>query len=399
MEFFTVLSISMLIICGIYCLLIIYFSIGWVQARFPAETFKIIGLKNPFLHPVRMAQITSGDLPSTKISIIIPTRNEEKNICNCLAAISKQNYPKELFEVLVVNDHSEDATTDKVQEMRVSNPTLNLKLLNLEHEIGKKATIAKGIKNASGKLIITTDADCTMGNKWLSSLVAFYEKYYPKMIIAPVCLNSNKTLFSKIQSLEFFSLQGVTGSSAAMGNPIMCNGANFIYEKSAFEEVNGFETIEKTASGDDVLLMLKFKKKFNPAIAFVQSKDAVVYTEPQPNLKSFFQQRKRWVSKSSAYRDFFTIFTSITVFLCCFSIVLSAVLSIFNAAFVEILVLQLVLKSAVDIFFLYLVALFFGKPKLLLLFIIEQVLYVFYVPFIVIAGTTGKTNWKGRAIS
>src|SRR6188474_1718198 len=79
----------------LYGLLIIYYWLAWRS---------IPGFRS------------SSSLPQTKISVIIPARNEEKNIGLLLDALQNQNYPKELFEILVIDDHSEDQTAIVVRQ-------------------------------------------------------------------------------------------------------------------------------------------------------------------------------------------------------------------------------------------------------------------------------------------
>ena len=171
---------------------------------------------------------------NTFLSIVIPVRNEEKNICKCLESIKNQNFPNDLFEIIVINDDSTDLTFEKTNQFIAENPELSLKLISLQSNIiGKKRAIQEGIRNSKGELILTTDGDCEANPNWISTIVSFYETEKPEMIIAPVVFHNEKNIFEKIQSLEFLSLIGSAGSSAILKNPILCNGANLAYSKSA----------------------------------------------------------------------------------------------------------------------------------------------------------------------
>src|SRR5687768_10577527 len=101
---------------------------------------------------------------SIYISIIIPARNEEENIGELLKVLQQQTYPKNLFEIIVVNDHSTDNTTEVVKQFP------GIKLVELKDETinsYKKKAIETGIAAASGELIVTTDADCIPSPSWL----------------------------------------------------------------------------------------------------------------------------------------------------------------------------------------------------------------------------------------
>src|ERR1035437_3422524 len=145
---------------------------------------------------------------TTKVSVIIPARNEEEKIEDCIDYIYGQSYPGHLYEVIIVDDNSNDKTKDivnkyidKCELMKISLISLN----DLENFSSyKKRALSVGIENATGTLIISSDADCILDDNWISSIVSNYEKYKPKFISAPVTFHNyyTKTFFSKVQSLE-----------------------------------------------------------------------------------------------------------------------------------------------------------------------------------------------------
>lgn len=332
---------------------------------------------------------------STFASIIVPARNEKDNIANILNDISAQDYPPGLFEIIVVDDSSEDETFERASGLQPS--ILNLRLIKPGNSLpGKKNAIVQAISQSRGELIITTDADCRMGKSWLSTLVSFYEEKKPEMIIAPVCFHDEKSFFGKVQSLEFLSLGAITGASAISGIPMMANGANLAYTKRAFLKVGGFMGNEDAPSGDDILLLIKFKKKFPGKIKYLKSPEATVFTSPSATVPDFINQRKRWVSKSRFYRDAVIIGSSWLLLLFNFLIPVLLCLSMVNKGFAEILIVSFSVKFFIDFLFLFLAASFFDRKSLLWLYFPVQIMYVFYVPVISIAGLTGNFTWKGR---
>src|SRR5580698_10156754 len=125
----------------------------------------------------------------TKVSILIPARNEEKNIADVLQDILQQTYPAELIQIIVIDDHSADGTIKIAEEQSEKIQVLRLETFLSPDEIihsHKKKAIEIAVVRASGDLIITTDADCRMKNNWLESIVSFYEKTNCKMIVSPV---------------------------------------------------------------------------------------------------------------------------------------------------------------------------------------------------------------------
>ena len=178
-----------------------------------------------------------------------------------------------------------------------------------------------------------------------------------------------------------------------MNKPIMCNGANLLFEKSLYECSNTESTL---ASGDDIFLMLYAKKKDKKNIHFLKSREAIVYTKPTKSLKVFFNQRVRWTSKSKAYHDFDIIFTALIVTLANLAIATSFIYSFWDNYFFRIFALLFVTKSIFDLTILIPISRFFNQQKLLWLFLPLQVIYPFYIVFTVIFGLIGNFSWKDQ---
>ncbi len=341
---------------------------------------------------------------SVFISVLIPARNEAANIEKCLSSMLQQSYPSNLFEVMVIDDHSEDSTVEKVKKLE----SRQIKLLQVSGFIKsnerlsfKKKAIEIGISNAKGSLIVTTDADCIAPKDWLKTIASFYEIFKSKFIAAPVNFHHEKNLFERFQSLDFLGMMGVTGGGIHGKFMNMCNGANLAYEKKAFEEVNGFEGIDHLASGDDMLLMQKIAQRYPNEIGFVKSKDVVILTESQPDLNSFLNQRIRWSSKTSAYKEWQVTAILLLVFLFCCSIVLSLILvPFFGFTMALIFIFQLTIKMVMDYFFLGKMAHFFERKDLMRSFFPAQFLHIAYIVLIgFLSVFVRKYHWKGRKTS
>ena len=121
----------------------------------------------------------------------------------------------------------------------------------------------------------------------LSTIASCYKKYNAAFIAAPVAFHKEKSFLDIFQSLDFMTLQGITGASVYKGFHIMCNGANLAYEKSIFYEVNGFSGIDDIASGDDMLLMHKIKNLYPERVVYLKSESAIVKTNTMPSLGAF----------------------------------------------------------------------------------------------------------------
>lgn len=342
------------------------------------------------------------------ISIIIAARNEEKAIGNCLLSIKGQIYPAGAFEIILVDDHSVDATIAIAQSLKIG----NLKIIHLTDITGeskinsyKKKAIESAIDMAKGDLIITTDADCIVPPQWLETYATFYMQKKPVFIAAPVTYTDHfpaDSFFVKslkiFQTLDFMTLQGITGASVSKRFHNMCNGANLAYTKKVFQGVNGFDGIDNIASGDDILLMDKIQKVYPEKIEFLKSKDVIVETQPAATFKEFMNQRIRWASKADKYTDRKITFVLLLVYIFNAWIFITAVASFFSNSSFYLLLFMLLLKTLVELFFLYPVAKFFNKQKLLWWFIPAQPFHIIYT---IVAGWLGKFGsytWKGRVV-
>ena len=354
--------------------------------------------RNWLLMPV--IQVDEAYHPKTRVSVIIAARNEEKNIASCLFSVAEQNYPPGLFEVIVVDDQSEDNTAAIVQ--RISGIYSNISCISLvgdENMVAyKKKAIATGISSAKGTLMVTTDADCIVPENWLKNIVAFYEKTNAVFIAAPVVMAPGKGLVKVFQSLDFLSLQGITGASVFAKFHTMCNGANLAYEKKVFEEVNGFAGVDDIASGDDMLLMYKIYLRYPSGVHYLKSREAIVQTAPVESWPEFFSQRIRWASKAGRYKDKRIFWTLLLVYLFNLSFPVIAIAAFFIKDLWIYLASFLLLKTLYELFFMTPVAKFFGKERLLWWFPLLQPLHIIYTVIAGLLGSFSTYTWKGRKV-
>ncbi len=381
--FFYIFSFILILIGITYIVIIALYCFAWVKQQPPSFNSNSIG---------------------TKVSIIIAVRNEEHTISNCLNSILNQSYFKNNIEVIIVDDHSTDTTVEKVEAYCKIHHYIKLISLSKSDLIGKKQAISLGINNSTGELIVTTDADCIMGTNWLNTIVNFYIHSNAKMIVSPVCFYDEKNSFEKMQSLEFMALMASSGASLYFNKAIMCNGANLAYSKKVFIEVKGFENIDKSASGDDVLLMYKIKQKYPKGIQFLKHREALVSTKAKSTIKEFINQRVRWASKGFAALNSETKFISVIVYLFNLMLLFSLFIGFcytnndFHLLILKIGLILLGIKCIIDFLLLFLAGTFFNKKRFLIYFLPEQLFYLFYIVVIGLFGFIGKYNWKDRNI-
>ncbi len=359
----------------LYTILIWYFTYGWFSIKNnDDENFD----------------------PTISVSVIVPFRNEENNLATLMQCLSKQYYPAQLLEVILVNDHSEDKSLQLVNDFIAVNELSNFSVLSLEdgEGISKKAALSKGIQHSHGEIIITTDADCTMGEFWVSAMIEKHLSGNFQMISGPVCITPRQGLFSRMQSLEFFSLIGCGAGAIAMGKPFLANGANLAFSRRLYSEVQGYSKHIGYASGDDVFMLLQAKKKHR--IAFHKDKAAIVYTRGANTLKAFFHQRIRWASKSSGYKDTSALTTALSVFLLNVMILFSCGLGFFDHRIFFFSGGVFLLKMLVDLPLFLGVSGFFNLRRLMWYYIPMQLLYTIYILVTAFLSWLITFEWKDR---
>ncbi|HEX2536574.1 MAG TPA: glycosyltransferase [Chitinophagaceae bacterium] len=330
--------------------------------------------------------------PVTRVSVVVAARNEAQNIPALVACLSRQRYPAHLFEVILVDDHSEDATAVLFRQEAPA----GFRLVLLEEGSGKKKALETGIAAARGEWIVTTDADCRMGADWLRTMMLFVEERHPAFVAAPVSMEGGAGGLHRFQELDFLVLQGITAASVHAGAHSMCNGANLAYPRAAFYEVEGFRGIDGIASGDDMLLMHKIAGRYPGRAAYLKAEPAIVTTGTEPTLRAFLRQRMRWASKTRFYSDRRIFWVLVLVFALNAALPLLLAGALWNLHYLWAALALLVLKTVIEWPFVRAVAAFYGKKKELRLFPLLQPFHMLYTVSAGALGQAGVYTWKGR---
>jgi cellulose synthase/poly-beta-1,6-N-acetylglucosamine synthase-like glycosyltransferase len=339
----------------------------------------------------------------TSVSIVIPVRNESANIAALLEDIKEQNYPRELYEVIVVDDHSTDDTLPILKQFKGSNLDFPLHILELSdatvQQAYKKAAIEMALREAKGTLIVTTDGDCRVPSNWLQSFVSCYEKEHCKLMTGPVRFDYKAgSLVEEFQALDFVCMMGITAGAIQTRLHHMGNGANLCYERAAFDAVGGYRGNTDYASGDDLFLMHKVAAKYPIQIRFVKNIEAQVVTKPQENWSTFLQQRLRWSSKSTAYQEKQMTYILGLVYLVNLLTPFVLLGGLFYAPARVPLLGILFMKWFVDLRFLHTVCGYFNMRRLLRSIIPIGILHILYIVGVGTLGTFVSFDWKGRKI-
>ncbi len=344
-------------------------------------------------------KIPENYLPSVFLSIVIPARNEANNIVQCIESILNNNYPSDLFEILVVDDHSEDSTSQVVNAL--NNKSVHLLKLAQIGNTGKKQAIEYAISKSRGDIILITDADCIVNTNWLRFHSSFYEINDAKCVTGPIRYTKATRLIEQFQSLDLTGMMGVTQAGIFSDKWYMANGANMSFLKKQFYEVGSFDSSRKYASGDDVFLIQAIADMYGQDVYFLKNPEAAVTTEAETSWNSLYQQRLRWGTKNKAYKKKAISFTLGLVFIFCFSILLNlALIPFFGLTALFVFLTQLVSKLFIDYFYLQKLNSYFNSSKSLESFIPSSVLYILYIVWMGIASIFLKNYiWKGRKLN
>ncbi|MFN8321959.1 MAG: glycosyltransferase [Chitinophagales bacterium] len=382
---FSPLLLATIALSAIYFLMVMYFFVGWLRLKKTIAVNDAVKLNPPF------------------VSIIVPVRNESINIKSCLESIFQQDYPKHLFEVIVVDDYSTDPTIRFAREVNEK----NLQVLDLQNYLGnpgnyfpnKKKAIALGIKNAQGDLIITTDGDCQVGPHWLESMVKAYAQNNFKLLTGPVMMKPAYNPIEVFQQLDIMNMVGITGATIRNNFPTMCNGANLMYAKETFLAVEGFKGNHEVPTGDDIFLMQKINERYPDSIGFVKNYEACVFTRPESTFSGFVSQRVRWVSKSSRFSNFKVAFVLYFAYFFNLLIIINGMfaLQMQDMSWLPV-ALAIATKFFADLIFNIPVVFFFRKWYMLLLLPVTEIFHIVYVVIIGVLSLTGKYRWKDRLI-
>ncbi|MBN2354774.1 glycosyltransferase [candidate division KSB1 bacterium] len=346
------------------------------------------GLRQNRIHPL------TEDVK--KVSVIVAARNEEQNIAYCLGSLLKQTYPREYFEVIVVDDHSQDRTKLIVKDcaQKFSNIRMATSPPLLPQTSPKKAAIATGINMAQGEILMFTDADCAVPPNWIELFVECYTEQTGAVASWVLPLESNK-LLTRIETLDALAYQLVGAGAIGIGRPFLANGANFSYRRDLFFVVEGFKDIQELGSGDDDLFLQKLYQRNAKKTMFLQDSRAIITTLPNDCWRDFFRQRIRWSSKTMAYSWPLRL---LEFYLFSYYILLLASVPLALLRMIPwwIPLISILIKIITDWMLLRRGLKLVRRHCNGFIFFMAELLHLCYVPLIGFLGLMGRFTWKNR---
>ena len=364
-------TIQAIIFLTFYFVLISAFFIGWLRTK-------------RYLPDLKQAV--------TRVTILIPCRNEAENIAELNALLNIQEYPGELLEIIWIDDHSTDGT-DSILDGLIKNQNNRFLVSLVGSGSGKKAALKAGMELATGELILLTDADSRPGPRWVQTMAGFFENTGSDLVLGPVVLGPALTWFDQIQKLEYLSLVASSVGAAGLGRPIMAQGPNIGVRAADYRKIVE-DLNNRFASGDDVFLLQAMKKIPEKKIGYVLNPDAIVRSKPAKSLSGFLRQRQRWGSKAKGYTDPFLLLTTIVVFIANLEILAALAGALIGSrSFYPVLIL-LGIKTLADISLLIKAMNFFRCRNLLIWLFPVQMLYPFYIMVAGVLSQIVPAHWK-----
>ena len=273
-----------------------YFYIRYLAA--PAR--KMRRDKNSQLSTVN-SQLSEG------VSVILAAHNESYNLSQYLQALLSQDYP--LYEVIVVDDGSEDSTRDVVERYMTSDPRLKMSFVPYGARVRstKKLAITLAAKAAKYDYLLLTDADCVPeSSHWISEMMSGFEpstlntQHSTDIVLGFGAYFMHRSHLNRL--IQFDTLfNGLHYLGAALcGHPYMGVGRNLAYKKSLFFESGGFSHLMTTRAGDDDLFVNHVATRTNTSV--VISRESLTWSPSKRTFKEWWQQKRRHLSVSPQYR-------------------------------------------------------------------------------------------------
>ena len=331
------------------------------------------------------------------VSIIVAARNEEQNIKSCVTALISQNYPLEKLEIIVVDDRSTDETAKIVQKFTEAYP--NVILLQVKQTPSgmapKKYALDFGINQATGEIILITDADCIPQPDWVKFMLSYFKPDVGLVAgFSPLDRAEKPSVLSRLIRLDSLALASVAAGSFGAGFPLTCNARNLAYRRSVYQQIGGFKEIGHLISGDDDLFLHLVQKKTDWQVRYAIDSEVIVSSIVPSNFNDFFHQRVRHASKGRHYAVGLKL-GLIAVYLFNISLLLLLLLSIWNTQFLLLFGGSFVLKTLFEFILLKKSATIFNRHSYLKYFPLAALFHIPYVTIFGLWGQIGKFTWKG----
>jgi len=254
--------------------------------------FIVFSLQNFFRKPSPISQ-------ELKLSVIVAAKNEEKNISQLIQALRLQDYPTDNFEVIIIDDNSNDNTFITAENLAKKFPNFFVYKADVKNYPAKKGALDFGISKAKYPHILITDADCKPGVSWLKTFSAKFAESFD-IVFGPVPFDQADSLTDKISCYENLRSSILVFAASEFNFAYSASARSLGFRKSAFEKIGGYSNTMVTLSGDDDLL-LQQAVKHKLKIGTVNNIDAYVYSSSKENFQAYLNQKARHTKTSVHY--------------------------------------------------------------------------------------------------
>lgn len=267
----------------------------------------------------KSSNIIDENLPLPFLSVVVPARNEENNIAKCLDSLLESNYSVDNFEIIVVNDRSDDNTQNIVEKYIIEHN--NIKLINVtevrEHRNlrGKPGALDIGIKNAQAEYVLMTDADCKVHPNWIKNIAMTFIQNKSDFIASYTLIRESRSLFEHLQEVEWLFMHTMAAGGLGLNQPLGCFGNNTAIRKEAYMQIGTYENIPFSVTEDLALLQTLTKNNFKAN--YICNPNATVKTEPCHTVSEYIEQHHRWTvgGKGLGWRASVFVTTSVSLWL------------------------------------------------------------------------------------
>ena len=369
----------LIIILIIYCFFIIWLLEGY---KFIIKDFNKSKKYKPF------------------VTVLIAARNEEKNLDKLLFSLNNQEYPKNLYQIVIVNDRSNDNSKRILDSY--TDIISNLKIINIDRcpsiWAGKKWALHNGIRQSKGELILQTDADCFMSKNWIESMVTPFRDASVGFVssLTPL-INKESNIFNNLFMMDSIAQDMFSGYSIGKGLILSCNARSIAYRKSYFLEMKGYHQIKNIISGDDDLVLHKIVHYIGCRVKFISDKKAMVFSKSPNSLKEFINQRSRYASKGFQYYKLKFISKEMKIilpFLFFINLISFFLIIKFCRTGLPIYLIALLFKIIPDYFMINPIYLKNNLKWDWLSFIVLSIIHPIYIILFAIIGPLYKYEWK-----
>lgn len=372
-----ILSIAAFSFSGIYLILIIFFYSGFRKLK---------------AHELK----SDEELP--ELTVIVCAKDEEEHIGITLNSILAQDYPKEKFSIIAVNDRSEDKTPELLDSLASKHD--NITVLHIsECPLGvspKKNAIEQAIKECKTEFIVACDADIKHKSKWLRSYGSMCNDSLG--CSTALCVLKKDSYLSKweetwqdMQMIENLSYGVVNAGAMANGFPITAYGGNMMYRKELFKNDDALR--DDVVTGDDTMIVYEAQRqKYD--IVFNMHPEAVADVVPEDTIAAMINQRIRWASHTMKM-TFPVVLMMLAIFFFYLSTFIFPLLGFININMLYYGLALFAVKACCDIFYMNVTLKRFDIPFKFKHLLLMELLHAPFIIWVGLHGTFGKFTWKG----